>query len=190
MLADSANLVLGGGVVALMLGCSATAQRAAYGRRAAPLQASGLGLLTASLALLIAVGTVHSLGLLLGATVLAGIGQGHGFLGAMTDISEATPPDRHADVLSSFYVVTYLGTGLPVIGAGFLATALGLLPAIRAFAVITGILCLAALAARITARNRAEMRPTGSPTATPARRSAACGARSTRSRRVTWRQLP
>lgn len=169
-LADTANLVLGGGMVALMLGCSAIAQRATYGGRAAPLQTSGLGLLTASLALLIAVGTVHSLGLLLGATVLAGIGQGLGFLGAMTEISQAAPPDRHADVLSSFYVVTYLGTGLPIIGVGFLATALGLMPAIRAFAAVTGILCLAALAARITTRNGAVMDPAGSPTATPARR--------------------
>lgn len=169
-LADSGNLVLGGGVVALMLGCSALAQRAAYGRLAAPLQTGGLGLLAVSLALLIAAGTAHSLGLLLGATVLAGAGQGLGFLGAMTEISQAAPADRHADVLSSFYVATYLGTGLPVIGVGFLATALGLLPAVRLFAAIAGISCLAVLAVRIRARNGAVPRPSGSPAAAPARR--------------------
>lgn len=145
-LTGSGNLLAGGAVVALMLGCSAVAQRIAHGRQPAPLQMTGLGLLTASLALLIAAGTVHSLGVLLGATVLAGVGQGFGFLGAMTEINRIAPPDRRADVLSSFYVVTYLGTGLPVIGVGFLATALGLLPAVRIFAVIAGILCLTALA--------------------------------------------
>jgi hypothetical protein len=103
--------------------------------------------------------------------VLAGAGQGLGFLGAITEISHAAPPDRHADVLSSFYVATYLGTGLPVIGVGFLATALGLLPAVRAFAAITGILCLAAIAVRITARNLAVTHPTVSPAGTPTRRT-------------------
>lgn len=164
-LAGSANLVLGGGVVALMLGCSALAQRAAYGRRAAPLQAGGLGLLTASLALLVAAGAAHSLGLLLGASVLAGVGQGLSFLGAMTEVNEVAPPDRRADVLSSFYVVTYLGTGLPVIGVGFLATALGLLPAVRIFAIIAGTTCLVTLATRIRARNHVVTHPVCAPTA-------------------------
>ncbi|MGH3165065.1 MAG: hypothetical protein ACRDN0_04110 [Trebonia sp.] len=136
-----------------MLTCSAIAQRVAYGRRPAALQLSGLGLLGVSLALLIVAGADDSLGLMLGVTVLAGVGQGLGFLGAMTEISQAAPPDRHADVLSSFYVITYLGTGLPVIGVGFLASALGLLPAVRIFAAITGLLCLAALTFRLAARS-------------------------------------
>lgn len=169
-LVDSSNLVLGGGMVALMLGCSAIAQRIAQGRPPAPLQLSGLGLLTASLALLITAGTVRLVGVLLGATVLAGIGQGLGFLGAMTEISQAAPPERHADVLSSFYVVTYLGTGLPVIGVGFLATALGLLPEVRIFAAVVGILCLTALAIRIMARKRAMTHRPAPMAATPARR--------------------
>lgn len=128
-------------------------------------------MLTISLALLIAAGTVHSLGLLLGATVLAGAGQGLGFLGAMTEISQAAPPGRHADVLSSFYVVTYLGTGLPVIGVGFLAVAVGLLPAVRIFAAITGALCLAVLATGIRARNRAVTHPARTPATTQANRT-------------------
>lgn len=75
------------------------------------------------------------------------------------------PPDRRADVLSSFYVVTYLGTGLPVIGVGFLATALGLLPAVRIFAIIAGTTCLVTLAIRIRARNHAVTHPACAPTA-------------------------
>jgi hypothetical protein len=170
LLAGSANLAMGGGVVALMLGCSALAQRVTYGRRAAPLQMGGLGLLTVSLGLLVAAGAGHSVGLLLGATVLAGAGQGLGFLGAMTEINQAAPPGRHADVLSSFFVATYLGSGLPVIGVGFLATAFGLLQAVRLFASVTGIVCLAALGARITARRHARTHPAGPAVAKPAGR--------------------
>lgn len=153
-LSGSANLVLGGGTVALMLGCSAIVQRFAYGRRSLPMQLGGLGLLAVSLALLIAASAAGSLGLLLAATVLAGAGQGLGTLGTMTEINHVAPANRRADVLSSFYVVTYLGTGTPVIGVGFLATALGLLPAVRIFAVVAGISCLAALAVRASGGRR------------------------------------
>jgi hypothetical protein len=61
-------------------------------------------------------------------------------------INDVAPPERHADVLSSFYVVTYIGSGLPVIGVGFLATAIGLLTAVQYSAAAVAPACLAALA--------------------------------------------
>lgn len=78
-------------------------------------------------------GVAGSVWLLLAASVVAGTGQGSAFLGAMTEINAATPADRHAEVLSGFNVVTYLGTGIPVVGVGFLATTIGLLPAVEWF---------------------------------------------------------
>jgi len=53
---------------------------------------------------------------------VAGTGQGLVFLGGLAAINQAVPEGRRADVLSSFYVVIYLGVGVPVIGVGFLAT--------------------------------------------------------------------
>ena len=53
--------------------------------------------------------------------------------GSPRKINGAAPPDRDAEMLSGFYVVTYLGTGIPVIGVGFLANALGLLRAVEIF---------------------------------------------------------
>lgn len=50
-------------------------------------------------------------------------------------------------MLSSFYALIYLGVGLPVIGVGFLATSIGLLPAVQAFAALIAVLCLVLLIA-------------------------------------------
>jgi sugar phosphate permease len=145
-LTSSTSLAVAGGAVALMFGASAAAQRLAYGRPEALLRLGGLGLILAGLVLLILAGSAGSLALLLAATLAAGVGQGLAFLAAMTQINHVAPADRRADVLSSFYVVTYAGTGVPVIGVGFLATAIGLLTAVQYFAGVVALGCAVALA--------------------------------------------
>ncbi|MFG2928175.1 MFS transporter [Streptomyces achromogenes] len=146
-LSGSDNLALAGGAVTLMLACSVLAQIAAAGRRALGMQITGLVVLAAGLVLLAVAGGLSSLPLLLVATVVGGAGQGLAFLGALTEINRAAPQGRHADVLSSFYVVVYLGVGVPVIGVGLLATTTGLLPAVRLFAALVSALCLLTAAA-------------------------------------------
>lgn len=146
-LTSSTNLLLGGGTVALMLACSATVQIIGYGKPPLALQRAGLPVLATGLVLLTVAGGVSSLLLLLSATALAGTGQGLVFLGGLTAINRAAPADRRAEVLSSFYVIVYSGVGLPVIGVGFLATAIGLVPAVQCFAAIAAVLCLAVLLA-------------------------------------------
>ncbi|MGW2180409.1 MFS transporter [Streptomyces sp. NPDC001732] len=153
-LSGSKNLLLGGAVVALMLMCSALAQLACYGRSAQVLELLGLPLLATGLVLLAVAGGCSSLILLLAATVTAGTGQGLVFLGGLTVINQAAPAGRHADVLSSFYVIIYLGVGLPVIGVGFLAIVTGLLTAVQYFACAVALLCLVVLFALARARHR------------------------------------
>ncbi|SDI29575.1 MFS transporter [Nonomuraea jiangxiensis] len=153
-LSGSTNLFLGGAAVALMLACSALAQLAGYGRPARSLELTGLPLLAAGLALLALAGTLSSLALLLAATVIGGTGQGLAFLGGLTAINQSAPADRHAGVISTFYVIIYLGVGLPVIGVGFLATAAGLLPAVQSFAVAGALLCVAVAAVLARSRHR------------------------------------
>ena len=145
-LAHSGNLALAGTAVALLLACSVLAQFAGYGGPARTLQLRGLPLLAAGLALLAATRAVSSLPLLLAAAAVAGAGQGLVFLGGLTAVNQHAPAERHADVLSSFYVVIYLGVGLPVIGVGFLATVIGLLPAVQWFAAVAALISLATLA--------------------------------------------
>lgn len=141
-LSGSSNLALAGGAVALMLVCSAVAQILASGKAALGLQITGLALLAVGLVLLAVAGQVSSLPLLLIATVIGGVGQGLAFLGGITEVNRVAPPDRHADVLSSFYVVIYCGVGVPVISVGFLAGVTGLLAAVQWFAGAVAVLCL------------------------------------------------
>ncbi|MFH8410274.1 MFS transporter [Streptomyces sp. NPDC018019] len=141
-LSGSRNLFLGGAAVALMLLCSALAQLLGYGKRARSLELAGLPLLAAGLVLLALAGGLPSLPMLLVATVIGGIGQGLAFLGGLTAVNQAAPTTRHADVLSSFYVIIYLGVGLPAIGVGFLANTVGLLTAVQYFAAAAAALCL------------------------------------------------
>jgi len=158
-LANSTNLLLGGGAAALMLACSAIVQVVSYGKPSRALQRVGLPMLAAGLGLLALAGSVSSLVLLLAATALAGIGQGLVFLGGLTAVNHAAPADRRAEVLSSFYVVVYCGVGLPVIGVGFLATDIGLIAAVRFFAGVVAVLCLIVLFALGRARHRAQANP-------------------------------
>jgi MFS family permease len=145
-LTGDTNLALAGAAVALMFGASAATQRLAYGRPESILRLGGLALTLAGFVLLIVAGSAASLALLLAATLIAGVGQGLAFLAAITGVNRIAPPERRADVLSSFYVVTYLGAGLPVIGVGFLATAIGLLAAVQYCAAVVAGACLIALA--------------------------------------------
>jgi MFS family permease len=157
VLSHSGNLLVGGAAVALMLACSALAQLAGYGKPPRRLAIAGLPLLTVGLVLLAVAGSVSSLTLLLVATAVAGVGQGLAFLGGLTAINQAAPEGRRADVLSTFYVVIYLGVGVPVVGVGFLTTAVGLLVAVRYFAVAVAVLCLIGLAVLLRTRRPASV---------------------------------
>jgi hypothetical protein len=55
--------------------------------------------------------------------------------------------DRKGDIVASYYVVVYVGTAIPVIGAGVLTEVVGLLTAIQVFGYVMITICLAGLAA-------------------------------------------
>ncbi|MFB7494533.1 MFS transporter [Streptomyces sp. NPDC056161] len=162
-LSDSDNLLLGGAAVALMLTCSALAQLIGHSAPARTLELLGLPLLAAGLVLLAVAGGSASLILLLTAIVIAGTGQGLAFLGSLTAVNQAAPADRRAGVLSGFYVIVYLGVGLPVIGAGFLAASAGLLAAVRYFAHGIALLCLVVLLLLARAHRRLPVAPPPAP---------------------------
>ena len=86
----------------------------------------GCGGLIAGVALLGLGLGVSSLGLLVAGAMLAGAGQGLSFRAGLAAVNEASPPERRAEVASSFFVVAYLALSIPVIGEGVLAQAAGL----------------------------------------------------------------
>ncbi|MDM9619132.1 MFS transporter [Rhizobium sp. S96] len=87
----------------------------------------GFGTLATILGILTVVAGVHlaSVPLLLAGTVLTGMGFGTNFLGAIGTIMPLAKPDERAELLSAFYIQSYLAFSLPAILAGFLAKSLG-----------------------------------------------------------------
>ncbi len=76
---------------------------------------------------------------------LAGAGLGLAFMGAVRQANDIAAPSERAALLAAFYVVTYVGEGLPVIGAGFLAARVGLVTGVSVVLVAIVAVCIVAL---------------------------------------------
>ncbi len=133
-----ANLAIGGGVVCLMLGASALAQTVLRRLSARAGMAAGLGALIPGLGGIVLAVPLHSALLLFAATLIVGLGQGLAFMGSLILLNQIAPERRRGDVTAAFYVVTYVGVALPVIGVGFGAQAAGLFLAVAVFAALVG----------------------------------------------------
>ncbi|MGD9736760.1 MAG: MFS transporter [Solirubrobacterales bacterium] len=120
----------------LMLGD--TEPRAAMRRGCAGL-VLGLAIIFAALA-------AESLALLIVGGIATGIGQGLGFRAALFTVNSAAPPERRAEVASSFFVVAFVGLSLPVVGIGVLAEMTDLQAAGLVFAAAVAIVSAVALA--------------------------------------------
>lgn len=146
-LSGNGNLLLAGVSSGLVLVIAALSQPLASRLTAGRLQNSGLLMLAVGLAVLMVAGATAQLVLVLAAAVIAGVGQGLAFMGAVRRANQLAPSDAHAAAMSAFYVATYLGVGVPVIGVGLLANATSTKTAVDTFAIIAflGSLLVAAL---------------------------------------------
>ncbi|WP_010499692.1 MFS transporter [Paenibacillus elgii] len=87
----------------------------------------------------------HSIGLLLVSTVCVGLGHGPLYAASLAAVNMRAPDKSRSDMVSLFYVMTYMGVALPVLGLGFMAQWTGL-PA--ANAVFVGVMeCLIVIGA-------------------------------------------
>jgi len=141
-LLDTTNLALLGAISGLPLAASCAAQLGARITSRERAQATGLVLLAAGLAALVAAFPLHSLPVLLAAAVLAGAGHGIAFLGAQSQLNAAAPPDRRGEVNAAFYTCIYLGVAVSVIGTGLLTLRTSLSTAVTAFAAAIGAIAL------------------------------------------------
>jgi MFS family permease len=116
-------------------------------QRLAGSKALGVGCvaLAAGMCLIAAALIAQSLALLVAGGVVAAMGQGLSFRAGLTAVNEASPPDRRAEVASSFFVIGYLGISVPVVGVGLLAEPASLRLAGLVFAGLVGLLALVAL---------------------------------------------
>jgi MFS family permease len=148
---DSRPLI--GVLAGLALGASALSQLIGVRTRfAVP---AGLALLGASVALIAAAAAWSNPWLLVAASLAAGVGQGITFRTAFNDVAGKVEASRHAPIISTVYVITYLGSAVPVIGLGLAAAAYGLEGAASGFVVLCGVAAgaLAAVALRRSLRS-------------------------------------
>ena len=109
---------------ALILGCA--------------LLAGGVGLLALAL-------WIESLAALIASASVVGLGQGLVIGAGLAAINQRAPVEHRGETASSFFVVTYVGLSLPVIGVGIAANAWSLRGAGIAFSVAVAVLVLAVL---------------------------------------------
>lgn len=100
----------------------------------------GYVLLALGLILLTITISTKSLFLLLISAVLIGGGNGPAYAGSLALINEVSPSKIKGNIISTFFVITYLGVSIPVIGLGFLAQTLGVAGAVNTYVVIMGTL--------------------------------------------------
>ncbi|WP_258802803.1 MFS transporter [Pseudarthrobacter sp. NS4] len=120
----------------LPLGASALSQLLAVrGRYVVP---AGLAVLGGSVFLLGAAGAWHSPLLLVLAAAAAGVGQGLAFRTVFNEVAARVEPARHAQIVSTVYVITYLGSAAPVLGLGWATGVFGQAAAVGGFVLVCG----------------------------------------------------
>jgi MFS family permease len=103
----------------------------------------GLGLITAAL-------PARSLTLFVIGALVGGTGVGFAFRAAVVSITTRAPDERRGEVLSTFFVIAYVGLTVPVVGTGVLVTDATLFIATVTLAIVVAV--LAAIASGILLR--------------------------------------
>ncbi|HEV7563516.1 MAG TPA: hypothetical protein VGO24_08430, partial [Solirubrobacterales bacterium] len=112
----------------------------------------GSGALIAGMALAALGLAASSLPLLIIGGLVAGLGQGLSFRAGLGSVNANAPPERRAEVASSFFVVAYVGISIPVVGIGLLTEASSLRTAGLVFDGVVA--ALAAVVLLLLARDR------------------------------------
>lgn len=134
------SFIVAGVAVSIALAVSTASQMAS--KKLAPVIGvpAGYGLVIAGLAIMLASVMSQSVSLLLLSAGLVGLGHGPLYAASLAAVSQAAPDNSRADIIAFYYVITYMGVALPVLGLGFAQQALGLAGAVAAFAVAMTIL--------------------------------------------------
>jgi MFS family permease len=117
---------------------------------------AGIIALVAGVAITLAALAAESPALFFAGTAVSGIGFGSGFQGGIRTVVPQAAPHERAGLLSLLFTISYLGMGVPAVGAGLLAVhGAGLLGAARYYGI--ALIVLAALA--LAGLHRTRIRP-------------------------------
>jgi MFS family permease/acetolactate synthase regulatory subunit len=125
-LVGSANLAVAGAIVALVLSVSTISQIVLKRLSLQRLSIIGFAVILLGLSALIVTLETKSMFFLLLTTILIGFGHGPTFAGSLALTNHISPDESRGDIIASFYVLTYLGVSLPILGLGFAARWIGL----------------------------------------------------------------
>jgi len=134
------SLTISGIVVALGLVAAAANQILLKQLSLKKMIAIGYSLLALGLILLVLTISTKSLTLLLVSAILIGGGNGPAYAGSLALVNEAAPNRMKGNIVSTFFVITYLGVSIPVICLGFLSQAIGVAAAVNSYVVLMGII--------------------------------------------------
>jgi MFS family permease len=148
------NHAVAGAVAGLMVLAAALTQPVALLVPPKRAVAAGSAVLVVAMVMLVVALRFSSLWGLVLAGAVAGIGQGLSFGRGLAAVSECTPPDRRAEVSSSYFLVAYVALSLPVIGFGAAAQHWGLQLTGEVFAGVVGVLAVICLAAILRLERR------------------------------------
>jgi MFS family permease len=104
-----------------------------------------LALMIPAVVLIVAAQLTGSMPLMLVATAACAVASGLGYRGSLQVVNEIAPPDRRAEVVSSYLLCAFCGNALPVIGIGVLTTIADASVASLAFAGLIIVFAAAAL---------------------------------------------
>ncbi|HLH88378.1 MAG TPA: MFS transporter [Xanthobacteraceae bacterium] len=104
-----------------------------------------LALMIPAVLLIVAAQLTASMPLMLIATAACAVASGLGYRGTLQVVNEIAPPDRRAEVVSSYLLCCFCGNALPVIGIGVLTTITNASIASFAFAGLIVVFAAAAL---------------------------------------------
>jgi MFS family permease len=135
-----------GAVVFALLAVGTLTQLAASRFNSRRVVLTGLGLFLAGLALIVAALDEASLGLFLAGTVVGGVAVGAVFLGSLATANRLAPPGRRGQVVSTFFVFSYCGLIIPVIGVGVASEFLSDFVSVLALSILLAVLCLFSVA--------------------------------------------
>ncbi|MBV8933023.1 MAG: MFS transporter [Kutzneria sp.] len=92
---------------------------------------------------------------------VTGVGFGLVFMGGTRLVTQAAPAEARGQVLAAYFVVAYLAISVPVIGAGVVATALGLARTFYVFATLMGLVSVITLISTLLSRTGESLTPAG-----------------------------
>lgn len=110
--------LVGGAVVFLIFAVAAATQVNVARFQSRRVMTFGLILFLAGLALVVAGLSSASMPLFLSGTVISGIAGGSVFVGSLSIANGLAPPERRGQVVSTFFVFSYVGLTIPVVAVG------------------------------------------------------------------------